>query len=931
MSLAAGTRLGPYEIQSAIGAGGMGEVYKARDTRLGRSVAIKILPLAVAADPDRRARFEREAKTVAALNHPHICSLHDVGEHDGSMFLVMEHVDGDTLSARLRKGPLPLDQALTVATQIADALAVAHRQGIVHRDLKPGNVMLTKSGAKLLDFGLAKLRDPTVAQAAVETATKTSDPVTEEGTVLGTVSYMAPEQLEGKQADARSDIFSFGAMLYEMVTGRRAFEGASRASVVAAVLDRHPPPPSSMQPLTPPAVDDLVRQCLAKSPDDRPDSAREVANELRWIREASGVSATQGGHRRRSKLIAALFVASGLAMAAAGAGLIWWLRPAPARTVPAHLSVDVRPAEEVNAGGVYPAFVSTAGGSRTAFAWTPDGQSLVFVGRRGAAQQLYVRQLEAAEARPLANTEGAQVPAVSADGQWVAFWANGAIRKAPLAGGPVVTVASGLADPPCGLAWDASGRLFYGTWNGPVWAVPPDGPASAVTTVDKANVAHVLPSLLPGGRTLLYTARKNASFWGGEEVVAQTLASGARKVLLREAADARYVPSGHLVFLRGGQLFAVPFDPERVEVRGAPVPVLADVAQATFEGSADADITGAGQFAISATGTLAWLPGPVVPTPDGVLVTVDRQGRITPLLAPARRYIGPVRVSRDGRRLAVTIWADRTNAKNYQTDSAVWVYDIDRGTLNLVAGGGQAMYPVWTPDGYRVAFDWNADGQPSVVARRADGSASIELLAVGRLSPSSFTPDGRQLIAVRNGQDIVSVTVANGQVTGAQPVVQTDSVEYSPDLSPDGRWLAFASNVSGRFEVYVRPYPGPGPAEPVSVEGGGSPVWRRDGHEVFFQTHRSSRDNRQRVMSVEFSPGAGPGDRPRIGRPRVLFEFDNDNVVLSCGQVRCYDVAPNGQRFYGVQSPPPPSPAATHISLILNWLEELEAKVPARR
>ena len=924
MSLASGTRLGPYEVQSAIGAGGMGEVYKARDTRLDRTVAIKVLPPTVAADPERRARFEREARTIAGLNHPHICTLFDVGDHDGSMFLVMEHVAGDTLARRLHEGPLPLDQALTIATEIADALAAAHRQGVIHRDLKPGNVMLTKSGAKLLDFGLAKLKAPgTAVVMGTLSALPTQEPATAAGTLLGTVPYMAPEQLEGKEADSRSDIFSFGAVLYEMLTGRRAFEGESQASIIAAILDHEPAAVSSIQPLTPPALDLLVRECLAKSPDDRPDTAHDVANNLRGMRQASGasvLSVVQPRPQWRRGVRTSLVVAGVLAGMMIGAGLMWLLRPVPPRVSLTRPSLDVRPADEMSsAGELEPTFVGTPGGSRTALAWTTDGQAIVFVGRRADVQRLYVRRLDGAEARPLANTEGAQVPAVSADGQWVAFWAGGAIRRVPLGGGPVMELASGLADPPRGLAWDVRGRLFFGKGDGGcIWMIPAEGAPSAATTVGKAEVAHILPWPLPDGRTLLYTVRKRQWSWGDEEVVAQTLATGARKVLLKDAVDARYVPSGHLVFLRRGVLFAVPFDAERLEIRGTPIAVLDTVAQALTAGNTDY-ITGAGQFAIAAHGALAWVPGPVVPYPDARLVTVDRRGQISPLPAPVRSYSPSTRVSPDGRRLAVVI---RT-----LSDVGVWLYDLGRGTTTLLAGHGEASIPIWSPDGLHLAFEWLTDGRRALAVQPADGTTPPQVLMPGDLTVSSFTPDGRQVAAVRDSQDIVVVSVEPGQGRAEPAVGAPQHVERWPEFSPDGRWLAYGSDASGRFEVYVRPYPGRGPAEPVSVDGGWSPAWARTGRELFFVSLPDPEGKRQ-LMAVEFEPGSPP----RIGRPHALFAFARRDLRLACEPVRCYDVAADGERFYATQAvAPPPPPAVTHISLVMNWLDELKAKVPVRR
>ena len=481
----------------------MGEVYKARDTRLDRTVAIKVLPQGIADDAERRSRFEREAKAVGALNHPHICTLHDIGDHHGLMFLVMEHVAGETLAARLLKGPMPPEQALVAATEIADALAAAHRQGVIHRDLKPGNVMLTKSGAKLLDFGLAKLKPPaSTLRPDSPTVVATQEPATAAGMLVGTVPYMAPEQLEGKEADARSDLFSFGAVLYEMVTGRRAFEGESQASVIAAILERDPAPVSSVQPLAPPALDLIVRQCLAKSPDDRPDTAHDVANNLRWTRETSRASALSGVQPRQRRGRQAALVAAGVvAGMMIGAALVWTLRPASSLVSLSHPSLNVSPADELTSTGpLQSTFLPTPGGSRTALVWTPDGQAIVFVGRRDGVQRLYLRRLDGAEARPIESTEGAQVPAVSADGRWVAFWASGAIRKVPVGGGPVMDLVPGFQDPPWGLAWDVNGRLFIGRGGGgAIWMVPAEGaPAAGDDRRQRRDGAH--PAVSDAGR-----------------------------------------------------------------------------------------------------------------------------------------------------------------------------------------------------------------------------------------------------------------------------------------------------------------------------------------------------------------------------------------------------------------------------------------------
>ncbi|MGE5199230.1 MAG: protein kinase domain-containing protein, partial [Rhodospirillaceae bacterium] len=521
MSLAAGTRLGPYEIVAPLGEGGMGEVYKARDTRLGRTVAIKVLPdgdseLNAASRTERRHRVEREARFLSALNHPHICVFHDVGSANGFDYLVMECLEGHTLADRLtRKGRLPVDEALDIAVQIAEALAAAHRQGIVHGDLKPENVMLTKTGAKVLDFGIARLSEPPKPPAGTA-------PVL--GTVTGTLPYVAPEQLQGAQVDARTDLFAFGAVLYEMLTGTRVFEGATPATIIAAILEHEPRTASAVVPSIPPAVDRLVTRCLAKNPDARWQTATDLAAELRWLRDTHGgaglVTTAQPGHRRAWWMVIA--VAGALVMAAAGAGVMWLLRPPAAGAFLARPSLDVGPADQLSAGGVSTIWLPTPGGSRTAIAWTPDGQALVFVGRRGGVQQLYVRRLDAPEARALANTEGAQAPAVSPDGLWVAFWARRAIWKVPLGGGPAMMIAPDVNWPPRGQAWDDRGRLYFARGaEGVIWQVPPDGGApSAVATGGQSEVKHSLPWPLPGGQALLYTVRTRQYSWGDEEVVA---------------------------------------------------------------------------------------------------------------------------------------------------------------------------------------------------------------------------------------------------------------------------------------------------------------------------------------------------------------------------------------------------------------------------
>jgi eukaryotic-like serine/threonine-protein kinase len=922
-TLATGTRLGPYVITAALGAGGMGEVYKARDTRLDRSVAIKVLPPGTTSDPAVRHRFDREARAAAALAHPHICTLLDVGRQDEVDYLVMEYLDGETLAVRLTRKRLPLDQALTYGTQIAEALDAAHQAGIVHRDLKPGNVMLTRTGAKLLDFGLAKRRQAVVTG---ELTTLESHPITHAGMILGTLPYMAPEQLEGREADARTDIWALGAILYEMLAGRRAFESGTPVTLIGEILHATPPSLATREPLTPPALERLVHKCLAKDPGDRWDTAHDLADELRWIGHnlatPIGLAVSQQGRR---KLLVPLMGGAVLVTALVGAGVSGLLRSSPPAPSLVRVTLDVRPAEELNAGGKS-LNQMTPGGSRTALAWSADGRALVFVGRRGAVRQLYVRRLDEANARALAGTVGAQMPAVSPDGRWIAFWADGAIRKVPLEGGPVMEITPAVAAPPWGLVWTAAGTLLFGGRGEPIREVTAAGVLRAVTRLGEAETGHGLPSALPGGLSLLFTARKRERSWGDEAIVAYTLATGARRVLLRDAADARYLPTGHLVFMRRGVLIAVPFDAERLEIRGAEVPLLEPVAQALTSGDG-VDFTGAGQFAVSGSGTLAWVPNPTVRFPESVLVAVDRRGKATALGAPVRSYAPVVRVSPDSRLLMVPVES--------LTERGLWVYDLDRRALTPLLRDGEVTWPLWSPDGQRAVFEWLKDGRFSIAALSADGTAAPRVLLPrlqpdvdwhARMIPSSITPDGQRLAAVvaeAGREDLVIAMLDDPKV---RPVrwFETPESEGWPEFSPDGRWVAYASNAPGEYEVYVRPYPGRGPAYQVSVGGGSNPAWDPSGHALFFVSPPRAA-GKQRMMMA----GVESGSPLRLSAPRQLFEFESTDFGFDCVPARCFDVAPDGQRFYVTQSVRGPAvPAVTQVNLVLNWFEELRAKVP---
>jgi eukaryotic-like serine/threonine-protein kinase len=939
-----GDRLGPYEVVDLLGAGGMGEVYKARDTRLDRTVAIKILPPRLSADSERRARFEREAKTIAGLNHPHICTLFDVGDHEGSTFLVMEHLTGETLAQRLEKGPLPLEQALTVATEIADALSAAHRQGVIHRDLKPGNVMLTKTGAKLLDFGLAKLKGhgEQPAAAHLASAPTQSTPLTGEGMIVGTLQYMAPEQLEAKLADARTDLWALGTILYEMVAGKRAFEGTSAASLIGNIMNADPPALATWQPLTPPAVDRLVRKCLAKAPDDRWESAHDVADELRWIRETSEVTLPAGSaaaaETGRPQMRFAALAVGGLLLVAATAALTW-VAVRPAQAPPAavqRLLVDTRPAEGLRGPNPLERSYAFNRPSRTAIALSPDGTCLVFGAVQGQRQQLYRRRLAEGVAVPLDGTEGAESPFFSPDGTWIGFWARGSLWKMRLDGGAPIELCR--AAQVVGASWSSKGTIaFDDAWaaSGEILAVPAaGGTPKALSTVDVAHGEqfHVLPHFLPDGESLLFTAVKDWVDLRGSAIAAVSLTSGTRTALVDGAMDARYLPTGHLVYFRRGQLEAVPFDPVRLTVTGEAVGLIPDVMQAMNFGHADVD-TGAAQLTTSVTGTLVYVAGGIPGDQRSEIVWVDRRGTIVETLAIPRGSYSAPRLSPDGRRILYV---------RAGMNGSLWYYDLARRTPTMIpTAEPQPYWAIWLPDGQRAMFAAPPGGFTRLHIVPVDGSTRSETVGgevplTATESPGSWTPDGKALIFTRGSQDSppgLWQLRMNGGRPQRSPLleppaptkggadVQPKMVTW-PALAPDGRWLAYVSNESGRNEVYVQRFPDLGGRQQVSRDGGRAPVWRRDGRELFYATEGTPR----RMMVVDIRPGAVFD----AGLPQVLFEI-SDDLHTGTAMVPAYDADLDGRRFLFVRrytEPLPPPPSQMHV--VLNWFEELKAKVPAK-
>jgi len=914
MGLRTGTRLGPYEILSAIGAGGMGEVYRARDTRLDRIVAIKVLPAHLADDPERRERFEREARTIASLNHPHICVLHDIGRQDGIDFLVMEYLEGETLAQRLVKGPLPLEQVLQYAIEIADALDKAHRKGVTHRDLKPGNIMLTKSGTKLLDFGLAKLRQDAaraIPVSQLRTATA-KDAVTQEGTILGTLQYMAPEQAEGGEVDARTDIFAFGAVVYEMATGKKAFEGKSQASVIAAILEHDPPPISSLQPMTPPALDRVAKRCLAKEPDERWQSASDLTNELKWIAEggsqvtlaptvpAKGIRAL--GRRPLTLSVGALLLGAVIA------SLVTWNTkslPSPPPRPVSRLVITLPPGQQL--AGLE---------NGPAVALSPDGTHLAYVALQGGTQQLYLRAIDSLEAKPIPGTEGAVNPFFSPDGQWLGFFAGNKLKKVSVSGGAALTL--GDAAFPRGASWGSQGMIaFTPTTNTALQQVPDaGGTPQPLTRFEKGDVSHRWPEFLPGGKAVLFAAGLSGISFINAQVAVQSVGTGERRNLIQGGMYPRYAPSGHIVYAQGGSLMAVPFDPQRLAVTGAAVPVVEGVLQSAF--------SGASQYSISATGSLVYVSGGVQ-SAQSRLVWVSRNAAEQPLAAPMRAYQFP-RLSPDGKRVAAGL---------AEQESQIWIYDVSRETLTrLTFEGNQNNSPIWTPDGKRIAFQSNKEGPPNLFWQLADGSGGLERLATSEYPqvPNSWSPDGQLLafieINLTTGYDIWVLRLGNpsassgqvpsagsGQVRKAQPFLRTPFNESVARFSPDGRWLAYISDESGRFEIYVQPYPGPGGKWQISTEGGTEPVWNPNGRELFYRSA-------DKIMAVDIATQPGFA----AGKPRMLFEGRYQPSPVTSPN---YDVSPDGQRFLMIKSSEQAQAAPTQINVVLNWFEELKQKVPA--
>jgi len=853
----------------------MGEVWKARDTRLDRTVAVKL------SQENFSERFEREARAIAALNHPHICTLHDVGPN----YLVMEYVEGEPL-----KGPLPIEKAIHYAGQILEALDHAHRKGITHRDLKPANILVTKQGIKLLDFGLAKLRPAPLKETDATLTQALSKPLTRDGQILGTLQYMSPEQLQGKEADARSDLFSFGCVLYEMLTGKRAFEGQSAASVIAAILER---PAPSIADVAPPALDRVLKRCLEKDPDKRFQNALDLKVALEWAILSAGETAAVPA-RARLGLVGSIAVGV-LAIAGIGLGTSYY-RATRSTEAKALVRLDVDVGADISRSA------SRNGGANVILA--PDGSRIVYV----AQNRLFTRKLDQPNGMELTGTEGAYAPFFSPDGQWVAFFAQGKLKKVLVEGGVAVI----LCDSPEGTggSWGEGDEIIAAlSNNGGLSQVPSGGGVpTPIAELNSNHASYRWPQILPGGRALLFTSRTTGQSFDQASIEIFSFKDKHRKVIVRGGSYGRYMPSGHLVYFNAGTLFAVPFRLDTLEVAGTPVPILNQVSYSPINGSAAVDFSlsgtliyrtgaGIGQF------TVEWLQS------DGTMQT----------LLPKPGVYGHPSLSPDGEKLAI----DMQEGPNQD----IWVYDVKRDTMTRLTSGVGYHTPVWSPDGRYIVFA-SLDG---LHWTRADGASPPQLLIATKnnASPWSFTPDGKRLayheLQGPGNFDIWTASIVIGEAGlragKPSPYLATQASELHPSISPDGKWIGYTSNEAGTTShVFVRPFVTNAQVSAgkwqISGDRAAHLQWSRTAHQLFFWDGRH-------IMVVDYSV---KGNSFLAEKPRVWSERD---FIGDSGN-RAYDVAPDGQRIAaliaakGAGSETPPS----HVIFLENFFDELQRKVP---
>ena len=870
MALNVGERLLHYDMTALIGEGGMGQVYQATDTKLNRQVALKILPEAFAADPDRLARFEREAKVLASLNHPNIGHIYGLEEAEGTKALVLELIEGPTLEDRIKRGPIPVDEALPIAKEIAEALEAAHEAGVIHRDLKPANIKVREDGTvKVLDFGLAKAVDPTPAGDPDQSPTLTAA-ATQMGVILGTAAYMSPEQARGKPVDRRADIWAFGCVLYEMLTGGRAFPGDDVTQTLAKVVEREPDweqLPAGLAGI----VDIFMRRCLDKDSRNR---VRDIGDARLALTGAfdgrAAQSAAAAGRSPGWHLAAALGIA-----AIAGAGG-WAIRtsdpPRPARVSRAVLSVPPSGAIDISSG-------------TGDIAVAPDGRFVVYPSNG----TLHVRYLDRLASVALGSPATAHGPFVSPDGAWVGYATQTLLQRRSIQGGPPVTITD-TNIPFGGASWGEDEMIVYALLPAGLFQVPASGGDPERLTVAD-DVVHAWPDILPGGQGVLFTIVSDA----GAQIALLDLEARTHEVIVPNGAYPRYSATGHILYASDGALHVVPFDLDARRVTGEPV-VLVEEVLTKIQGVANFDVADGGALVYS-TGSQ------VAPAELSTPVWVDRNGHETPLSLPAARYFSP-RVSPDGRRLAVNVDGD-----------GLWVYDLETAAGFLLVRRGVA--PIWTPDGERIVYASFAEsGFPSVAWIAADGTGDAELLVASDAAdvPTGVTPDGSTVVFAQIAGDRREIwEVALDTSRAVRPVLQGNVARGNADVSPDGRWLAYRSNQSGAYEVLLQPYPGPGPTVPVSVGGGDLVIWSADSSEMFYRIE-------DRVMAVRLSPSG------EVGRPSLLFA---GNYLSTPQNVRQYHVARDG-RFLMLKPTAVGGGAAvgSQVVHVQSWVEELGKQVP---
>jgi eukaryotic-like serine/threonine-protein kinase len=899
VSLTAGTRIGVYEVQSVLGAGGMGQVYRAHDTRLGRDVALKILPEAFASDPERLMRFEREAKTLAALNHPHIAQIYGVEDRA----IVMELVDGEDLAKRLARGALPLEEALPIARQVADALRAAHEQGIVHRDLKPANVRVRPDGTvKVLDFGLAKAMDAGAGESRPELAdspTITSPAMTAMGVILGTAPYMAPEQARGGTVDRRADLWAFGCLFFEMITGRRAFLGDSVSETITAVM-RDEPDWQLLPAGLSPATERFLRRCFAKHPRERVQDAGDLRLALDGAFDApspAGGPSSSAAWWMRPGLIAAAILATSALAGTAG----WWLRPEPASAEAPIRRFTVSTA---------PADLLIAGVNRD-LAISPDGTLLVYKVKGGSGEDLYVRRLDSLAPTTLLRSAHVFEPFISPDGRWVGFLDEAVrpwtLRKVPATGGPPVAIVT-MDDELLGASWGDDDTIVYST-GGSLWRVPAaGGTPQRVLEPDTAGgeLGLAWPTILPGSRTVLYAVRYGGRFedWTIHAVELQT---GKTKVLLRGATNPLYSQTGHLLYMVGPVLYAVRFDASRVETQGDSLLVLEGV---LAKGSGCANVV------LGSDGTLAYVSGGVQMPARRDLAWLDRRGGTEPLGLPPGPY-SRARISPDGTRIAVEVHAVAGSSRTWWGEGEVWVWDLARRVLSRVTTLTGAD-PVWAPDSRSLLFASSREGPRGLFLQSADGTGEARRLHAGAYDayPSGLTPDGQQVIFRRQADtaqisvgEEADLMIAPSDGSGAPvPLVARGA---NGEVSPDARWLAYESDETGPPEVYVRPFPDVARGRwQISYGGGRQPMWGRDSRELFF----IDADGRLSAVRVGAGPGFSASPPARISDIALYVRFGG----------RTSDISPDGRRFLVIQDLDEAPRTPSSIVVVDNWTLELK-------